>query len=174
MSQSVYENQPTRRRPLSLPLEAVETAPIVQLFGPNEAVIQQLFDRLGGGDSSVAEISIGGVRISLAIVSGVPTSGRATVMCIADDAHEDSISEALEMLLDGPRPRHLALISTKNHPSVEVERHWRGLLASRGLKDVRIFRVNCDDPMSPELFIKLLLTPIRDAGIEDSGIVLIE
>ena len=184
-----YDAKPTRKRPLTLPLQDVESGiPTIVLMGPDINLRKALFRRLVGPDSKSRQLvgthsvtssfSLRGTTIELISLRGtnpvidVP-EGADCHFALCVDPGVPSDDESLAPYFSAMRaltvPVALAVVSVDGHVASRAESPWRIRLRTELLATVSVFRVDCSDAMSPELFVRLLIAP-SDSGRETSGI----
>lgn len=189
-----YDAKPTRKRPLTLPLDDLDAGkPTIVLMGPDVSLRKALFDRLVGRrdknasknprritpDSVSGSFSLRGSEVDLISLRGTNPVVDAPedadchfALCVGGSTSPDdkSLAPYFSAMRALAAPIGLAVVSVDGHVSSSVESPWRVRLRTELLAAASVFRVDCEDDMSPELFARLLIAPASDKGSEASGI----
>ena len=184
MTVSTSDDRPTRKRPVAESVDDAEEKVIV-LIGPHLTARQTLFRRLISGGlidkervrtADCGEFTLGGERMQL-VVAKNSTSAPAVLgerhlaLCVTTDTdpHGTEMWAFWEALRKSRDPACVVLVSASRHLPAMDEAPWKSAIAKRGLT-TKVFRVNCADSMSPELFARLLTSPVEDQGEQTDGI----
>ena len=185
-----YDAKPTRKRPLTLPLDDLDAGkPTIVLMGPDVSLRKSLFDRLVGrrdksprrvtADSVSGSFSLRGSQVDLIslrgpnpVVDAPEDADCHFALCVSGSTSPDdkSLAPYFSAMRALAAPIGLAIVSIDGHVSSSIESPWRVRLRTELLAAASVFRVDCEDDMSPELFARLLIAPASDKGSEASGI----
>ncbi len=184
------DDKPTRKRPLQI--QVTDSELVIVLVGPHASMRDRLFRRLGKNPDrstddprfKAANFDLGGVTIDLIdwLASPDPTEALAALgkasyaLCIdPKDRHcDEAFDYFVEPLREGLFSNAcIALISDGEHLNAAHEQNWQQRLKEAGV-NCRVYRINCGDTLSPELFAKLFLAGVRDGGDDDHGLVVKE
>lgn len=178
-----------------MPLEQAAADKVwrIVLVGPHAAARRALFRRLVEGPAASAaaigkptssfvrgSFDLGGIAIDLVDLPEDATGEEYGeflergnyALCV--DPYGEQSQERIAPFLNRFRPDDwyshcVVLVSQTQHLTDHVEERWEAYLERQGV-DSQVFRVNCSDRMSPELFVKLFLAGVIDRGERDDGI----
>lgn len=186
MTGSRFDDRPTRKRPLGeVAMDDGAEEKVIVLTGPNPGARQTLFQRLMNAEfanckrahaADCGEFMVAGERVQLVVTKDSAATPavlgeRYLALCVTTDTDPlgNEMWKFWEALRKSHDPACVVLVSANRHLDPRDEAPWKSAIEKRGL-DLRVFRVNCADSRSPELFARLLTSPVQDQGEQPGGI----